>query len=100
MLLSRASGSPSYQVLYSLRNRTDGRYPDAGLIVVKATLYGTTSEGGTNNDGTVFNISTSGTEHILHNLSGGSSDGGGPEAGLRNVNGTLYGTARWRRRAP
>jgi uncharacterized repeat protein (TIGR03803 family) len=71
----------------------DGQYPEAGLLNVKGTLYGTTSEGGAYNEGTVFAMKTSasGTETILHSF-GASGDGEEPYAGLINVNGTLYGT--------
>ncbi|MGA7355947.1 MAG: choice-of-anchor tandem repeat GloVer-containing protein [Candidatus Cybelea sp.] len=87
------STSGAEKVLHSFGDgRSDGKEPYAGLIDAKGSLYGTTSFGGTNNDGTVFSISTSGAEKVLHNFSGGSSDGGDPEAGLRNVNGTLYST--------
>ena len=44
-------------VLYSFcsqQNCTDGQYPFGDLIQVKGNLYGTTDEGGTNNEGTVF----------------------------------------------
>lgn len=40
----------------SLKNCADGWAPEAGLVAVKGTLYGTTYEGGANNDGTVFAI--------------------------------------------
>jgi uncharacterized repeat protein (TIGR03803 family) len=71
----------------------DGQYPQAGLLNVKGTLYGTTSEGGAYNEGTVFAMSpsTSGAETILHSF-GAPGDGEEPYAGLINVNGTLYGT--------
>lgn len=42
-------------------------------------------------DGTVFSISRSGTEKVLHSF-GSGSDGKPPTAGLIDVNGTLYGT--------
>ncbi|MGA8326822.1 MAG: choice-of-anchor tandem repeat GloVer-containing protein, partial [Candidatus Cybelea sp.] len=42
-------------------------------------------------DGTVFSVTTSGTETVLHSF-GGSGDGAHPDASLLNVNGTLYGT--------
>ena len=41
--------------------------------------------------GTVFSITTSGKENVLHSFAGGS-DGDNPGAGLIDVNGTLYGT--------
>ena len=80
-------------VLYSFAGHEngDGLEPEAGLINVKSTLYGTTSGGGTYYGGTVFSITPSGTETVLHSV-GGSGDGTYPYAGLINVKGTLYGT--------
>lgn len=37
-------------------NGTDGTYPEAGLILGKDALYGTTSAGGPADKGTVFAI--------------------------------------------
>ncbi|MFZ0573137.1 MAG: choice-of-anchor tandem repeat GloVer-containing protein, partial [Candidatus Cybelea sp.] len=66
--------------------------PYAGLINVNGTLYGTTYEGGgANGGGTVFAITTSGKETLLHSFTG-SGDGEYPIAGLIDVGGTLYGT--------
>ena len=87
-----ASGKET--VLHSFGTSSgDGQYPEAGLLNVKGTLYGTTSEGGAYNEGTVFAMKTpaSGTETILHSF-GAPGDGEEPYAGLINVNGTLYGT--------
>jgi len=78
-------------VLYSFKGG-DGSSPYAGLLNVKGTLYGTTYDGGASNYGTVFSITTSGTETVLHSFKGGSGDGESPLAGLINVKGTLYGT--------
>jgi uncharacterized repeat protein (TIGR03803 family) len=87
---------PAYKVLYSFKGGTgDGDYPEAGLLKINGTLYGTTAGGGAygNGEGTVFAITPSGTETVLHSF-GGSGDGEDPEAGLINVNGTLYGTTQ------
>jgi len=70
----------------------DGENPDAGLISIKGTLYGTTYFGGANGYGTVFKITRSGGESVLHSFAGGSGDGEKPDAGLININGALYGT--------
>ncbi|HEY5049105.1 MAG TPA: choice-of-anchor tandem repeat GloVer-containing protein [Rhizomicrobium sp.] len=44
-------------VLHAFRNNgADGTYPVAGLIDFHSTLYGTTSGGGAQNEGTVFKI--------------------------------------------
>ncbi|HLY01868.1 MAG TPA: choice-of-anchor tandem repeat GloVer-containing protein [Candidatus Cybelea sp.] len=80
-------------MLYSFKGGSgDGEYPRAGLIDVMGTLYGTTDEGGANDDGTVFSITPSGTETMLYSFKGGSGDGASPYAALLNVNGMLYGT--------
>ena len=85
------SGTES--VLYSFKGGKDGAYPAAGLLDVKGTLYGTTAYGGAcsalDDCGTVFAVTTSGKERVLHSF---SAEGGGPLAGLINVKGTLYGT--------
>ncbi len=77
-------------------NSTDGAspYDASGLIDVNGTLYGTTEFGGKYNQGTVFSMSLTGTEQVLHSFgsSGANPDGTEPIAGLNNVNGTLYGT--------
>ena len=70
----------------------DGYYPQAGLTSVGGKLYGTTTSGGSKGKGTVYSITPSGTETVLHNFAGGPHDGELPIAGLTNVGGTLYGT--------
>ncbi|HEX4013475.1 MAG TPA: choice-of-anchor tandem repeat GloVer-containing protein [Candidatus Cybelea sp.] len=79
-------------VLHSFKGGTgDGKYPEAGLVDVRGTLYGTADEGGTKDRGTVFAITRSGNETVLYKFKGGSRDGAHPSAGLINVAGTLYG---------
>jgi uncharacterized repeat protein (TIGR03803 family) len=60
------------------------------LVNLKRVLYGTTSAGGTSNNGTVFSATTS-AEKVLYSFAGGS-DGTEPFAGLIDVKGTVYGT--------
>ena len=56
-------------------------------------FYGTTNEGGTNSNGTVFKITPSGVLTTLHNFNG--TDGSGPIVGLvQATDGNLYGTAQ------
>jgi uncharacterized repeat protein (TIGR03803 family) len=84
--------SGTEKVLYSFKFfGTDGVRPVAGLVDVGGTLYGTTSAGGTSNNGTVFSITTSGTEKVLYSF-GSGTDGSDPEAGLTALSGALYGT--------
>jgi len=70
----------------------DGAKPYAGLVQGSdGNFYGTTSEGGTNGDGTVFKISTNGALTTLYSFSG--NDGGWPSAGLaQGRDGSFYGT--------
>ncbi len=89
------SGTESVIHSFGKVTETDGLYPWASLTDVHGTLYGTTSQGGASGlgTGTVFKITTSGGETVLHSfgaLSG--ADGSAPIAGLTNVNGKLYGT--------
>ncbi len=79
------------QVLHSFSG-TDGNEPFfAGLTLVGSTLFGTTDEGGSANDGTVFSMNADGTDYqVLHSFSG--IDGDNPYAGLTLVGSTLFGT--------
>jgi uncharacterized repeat protein (TIGR03803 family) len=88
----RISTTGKEHVLHTFGSGSDGRTPEASLVVVKGTLYGTTAGGGTYDDGTVFSITTKGTEQVLYSFAGKPSDGEDPSAGLIDVDGTLYGT--------
>jgi uncharacterized repeat protein (TIGR03803 family) len=72
-------------------NGTDGRYPDAGLVRVGNTLYGTTAKGGAHKAGVVFSITTTGKQMVLYSFRG-KPDGADPNTTLVDVSGTLYGT--------
>lgn len=80
-------------VLHIFGGSGDGAepYADVGLLNLNGTLYGTTYIGGAYGDGTVFSITTTGTESVLYSFKGGR-DGAFPLGGLIAVNGTLYGT--------
>ncbi len=84
----------NYRVLYSFHGGTDAAFPYAGLVALHGTLYGTTQGGGTYKKGTVFSISTSGSEQVLHSF-GEGTDGIEPYAGLIVFNGQLYGTTAY-----
>lgn len=87
------TGSGAESVLYSFagENSGDGSLPEAGLVKLGGKLYGTTSAGGTSDRGTVFSVSTAGTERVLHSFQG-TPDGADPIADLIAIDGTLYGT--------
>jgi len=77
---------------------TDGCFPYAGLFLDKAgNLYGTTQACGASSFGTVFRLSKSGKETILHNFAGGTADGANPLYGslLMDTKGALYGVAQY-----
>ena len=70
------------KVLYSFRGGSDGLNPNAALTNVNGTLYSTTDASpdcysGGGGCGTVFSVSTSGVEKVLHTF-GHTSDGKGP----------------------
>jgi uncharacterized repeat protein (TIGR03803 family) len=71
---------------------TDGVVPYTGLVqATNGNLYGTTSEGGANFIGTVFQITPAGTLTTLHSFD--FTDGDQPEAALVQAgNGNFYGT--------
>ena len=91
----KISAGGTASILYSFKGgTTDGKVPDSGVIMDGAgNLYGTTSMGGANGDGTVYEISAAGTESILHFFDGYPTDGQLPWAGLiMDSAGNLYGT--------
>jgi uncharacterized repeat protein (TIGR03803 family) len=73
---------------------TDGEYSFAPLLRDQnGNLYGTAVSGGSANCGVIFKIDTAGTETVLYNFLGGTTDGCSPEQGLvEDEAGNLYGT--------
>ena len=96
----RRPASNSYKVVYQFKGRPDGREPRAEVLDVNGTFYGTTYNGGESacfrklGCGTVYTVTASGSETVLHSFTGGS-DGAHPAAGLIDVNGTLYGATEY-----
>lgn len=73
----------------------DGLNPYAGLVLdKKGNFYGTTVNGGTNGQGTVFKLTPSGTETVLHSFGSQSGDGSHPFGAdlIFDKKGDLYGT--------
>ena len=82
-----------YKTVYSFGGtKSDGRNPMSALIEVQGALYGTTSNGGSGDHGTVFSVTTDGSENIVYSFMPNGTDGSGPVAALKNVKGVLYGT--------
>ena len=102
-------GASGYGIVYSLTKKgvqkvlhsfsgppgggSDGAFPYGALVMdSKGNLYGTTVQGGTFGQGTVFEISSTGIYRVLY-VFGGAPDGASPVAGLTiDAAGNLYGT--------
>ena len=91
----RISTNGLLTVLYNFNGTNDGAVPIAGLtLATDGNLYGTTLQGGTYNQGTVFKITTAGVLTTLYSFTGGT-DGAEPWAGLiQATNGNLYGVTQ------
>ncbi len=99
LFMASASTAPGEKVLHSFNDGRDGALPNARLALDAAgNLYGTTTQGGAYNDGTVFKLTpkaTGGwTEKVLHNFNLNGRDGANPFSGglIFDASGNLYGT--------
>ena len=83
-------------ILHSFGASGDGSQPYCALTVdTTGNLYGTTYYGGAYSYGTVFELTSSGTEKILWSF-GNGTDGANPLAGVvLDTNGNLYGTTEY-----
>jgi uncharacterized repeat protein (TIGR03803 family) len=87
------TASGKEHVLYRFKGGSrDGFSPYGSLVVVNGELYGTTADGGTNGEGTIFKTSKRGAESVIYSFGSVANDGSEPESGLVNVGGKLYGT--------
>jgi uncharacterized repeat protein (TIGR03803 family) len=82
----------SLTILHSFTGTPDGGNLQAGLVQGSdGSLYGTAVGGGTNGEGTVFKITTSGTLTTLHSFA--ITDGAAPSGTLvKASDGNFYGT--------
>jgi uncharacterized repeat protein (TIGR03803 family) len=84
-------------VLYNFVGGSQGAYPSGNLFRDGAgNFHGPTEQGGGSKDGTVYKVSASGAEAVLHAFLG--SPYGAAPTGLLYYKGALYGTTkrRWR----
>jgi uncharacterized repeat protein (TIGR03803 family) len=91
-VIFKITSSGIYTVLHSLDNANgDGQSPNSSLVQgTDSKLYGVTGQGPAGVNGTIFNITTSGTFTLLHTFSG--TDGANPSTPLiQNTNGVFYG---------
>jgi uncharacterized repeat protein (TIGR03803 family) len=96
----RLDASGQEQVIYSFKGGSnDGAGPVGDLVALNGILYGTTTAGGFgygsshSGYGTVFKLTPSGSESLLHKFTG-QNDGAYPWAGLIAYKGNLYGTTQ------
>jgi len=100
LLLGAWGQAQTFTTLYNFTGGSDGGVPFAGVIQDQAgNLYGATYYGGDlscqppKGCGVVYEVSTAGTETVLHTFTGPPSDGAFPNAALvRDSNGNIYGT--------
>jgi uncharacterized repeat protein (TIGR03803 family) len=91
----KISSAGRERVVYAFKGYPDGAVPYAGVTALGGAFYGTTAFGGAfNYSGTVFRLSASGSEQILHSFKG-YPDGALPFGSLTIVNGMLYGTTEY-----
>ncbi len=93
VLAAQSAQGQTYKVLYSFTSRSDGANPSAGVIEdAKGNLYGTTSTGDLYGLGTVFKLSQTGKETVLHRFMR-KDNGAVPVGGvIMDAEGNLYGT--------
>ncbi|HTT96808.1 MAG TPA: choice-of-anchor tandem repeat GloVer-containing protein [Rhizomicrobium sp.] len=83
----------NFSTVYSFTGGNDGSFVYGGLAIDgDGTLYGSTGDGGANNSGTVFKLTTDGALTTLYAFTGGT-DGASPEGDMLLVGKNLYSTA-------
>ncbi len=100
--LSPSNGTWTETILYNFSGGSDGSGPSWSDVILDSAgnLYGTTSDGGPLNYGTVFQLTNPGSgwvKNILYNFDDvGLGNGGYPAGGvIFDANGNLYGTASY-----
>jgi uncharacterized repeat protein (TIGR03803 family) len=79
--------------LHAFTGKTDGKAPSSGLLLgANGNFYGTTSAGGANGDGTIFEINSTGKAKTLYGFAGAPAGSQFNGALVQAANGTLYGT--------
>jgi len=85
----KIAGSGVETLLHSFSGGVDGEFPQGGLTGdASLNLYGTTQAGGASGWGTVFSVSTAGSEAVLYSF----PDEESPNGVIRDSVGNSYGT--------
>src|SRR5689334_2368498 len=72
--------------IYAFKPVPDGAEPAGAMVLSSGTLYGTTCNGGAKNFGSIYKVSASGKESVLHSFAG-APDGKCPQGALVYSNG-------------
>lgn len=96
-LSPNGNGGWSPRVLHTFTGAQDGSSPVGAIVLHGGSLYGVTSLGGSENQGTVYRLVPQANgepkEEILYSFPGGSSGGAQPWAGIVfDPAGNIYGT--------
>ena len=88
-----------FTVLHGFSGSSDGLFPIGSLVAAGTTLFGTTTFGGSNNNGTVFSVGTDGSGfRVIHTFEAYGEnattnwDGAVPQGPLVQFRNSLYGT--------
>jgi len=97
-MVFKVSTKGNFQTVYSFCNQpscADGASPDVSLVLgTDGNFYGTTSDRGANNGGTVFKITTEGILTTLYSFCSlpGCADGSSPKGLIQASDGGFFGT--------
>ncbi len=85
--------TPTFSVLATLGSSPNGYTPNTAIQGSDGNIYGTTSKGGSSDNGTIYKLSTTGLLTTLYTFTGGN-DGSAPMGPLAvGTDGNFYGTA-------
>lgn len=95
-VFSMETNGSNFTLLYDFATNTDGAIgePNGGLTLCSNVLYGTASDGGITNSGSIFSVDTNGNFQLMY-LFHVDPDGERPLCTLVMADGTLYGTTRF-----
>lgn len=86
----------NYTVLHTFTG-PDGGNPNAQLVqsATNFWFYGTTVNGGSNGEGSIFRVDSKGDFEVIHNCAFADATGVGPEALIQATDGNFYGVSSY-----
>jgi uncharacterized repeat protein (TIGR03803 family) len=88
--LPMQSAALGYERFYNFKGVPDGASPNGDLVYSNELFYGSTYYGGSYGAGTVFRMTASGEEHIVHSFEPAKNESAYP-IGIALRHGVLYG---------